>query len=487
MPADRPNILFICTDQQRFDSLGCYGNENAITPAIDGLARTGVLFERCYVQSPVCSPSRASLLTGRYVHGHGLWANGVALSPQLPLFTKSLADAGYDCGLVGKWHLGPCQNGRDEPRLDDGFRVFEWAHDPTHGSQRNAYHRWLEETHPELYARAAGLGPGRPAHEPVLFDTMPTEAHYSHWVGERSIDFVRQERGEDAPFFLWVNFFDPHHPFVAPQEYLDRFNAEELPGPLGSPADLANRPEVLTEAHLKSYAGAARGFATYTAEEIRAIIAANYAMVSLIDDEVGRILTALEQAGHDRDTLVIFTSDHGEMQGDHGILLKGPMMYEGAVHVPLVMRWPGVLPEGRQVRELVAWFDLNATMLDAAGLPPVPGNQGMSLIPLAAGRPDAPERGWVLCEYRDSGHPYEPPVHTTMLRSGPYKLIVFHGEPATTRPRSGELYDLDNDPAELINLWDSPEHAAVRVQLQELLLDVLVATEDRSRPREADW
>ena len=483
----RPNILFICTDQQRFDSLGCYGNEHAITPTLDRLAKDGVLFEQCYVQSPVCSPSRASLLTGRYVHGHGLWANGASLPEHLPLFPKALAEAGYDCGLVGKWHLSACYAGRTEPRLDDGFRVFQWAHDPTHGSPQNAYHRWLEENHPDLYARAISNGPGRPAHEPVLFDTMPAETHYSHWVGERAIDFVQAPREEDEPFFLWANFFDPHHPFVAPQEYLDRFDADSLPAPVGSAHDLATKPDVLTEAHLKSYAGAARGFAEYTPEEIRAIVAANYAMVSLIDDEVGRILAALAATGQDRNTLVIFTSDHGEMQGDHGILLKGPMMYEGAVRVPLILRWPGVLPEGRRVDALVQWLDLNATMLQAAGLPPVAGDQGASLLPLARGDADAHQRGWALCEYRDSGHPYQPPVHTTMLRSGPYKLIVFHGEPATGRTRTGELYDLEADPAEIDNLWDSAGHASIRIALQEQLLDLLVATEDRSQVREAFW
>ncbi len=487
MPGSQPNIVFICTDQQRFDSLGCYGNEMAITPHIDQLAEEGVLFEQCYVQSPVCSPSRASLLTGKYVHNHGLWSNGVALPSHHPLFTKALADAGYDCGLVGKWHLAACYGGRTEPRLDDGFRVFEWAHDPTHGSQENAYHRWLEENHHELWERAVANGPGRPAHEPVLFDTMPTETHYSHWVGERSIEFLRDERHNEEPFFLWVNFFDPHHPFVAPQEYMDRFDRDTLPSPIGSADDLSKEPAVLWEAHLKSYAGAARGFAEYSPEEIRDVLVANYAMVSLIDDEVGRILSTLEELGMTEDTLVIFTSDHGEMQGDHGILLKGPMMYEGAVHTPLVMRWPVALPKARRVESLVEWIDLNSTLMEASGLPPIPGDQGQSLLPLARGDADASKRGWAICEYRDSGHPYEPPVHTTMLREGDYKLIVFHGNPATDRVRDGQLYDLAIDPNEMNNLWHDEAYLLVRMRMQEHLLDILVATEDRSAPREAYW
>ncbi len=484
--ASRPNILLLCTDQQRYDSLGCYGNRAIATPAIDALAVDGVLFEQCYVQSPVCTPSRASLLTGRYVHAHGLWANGVALPPQERLFPRSLADAGYDCGMAGKMHLAACFQGRTEPRHDDGFRVFKWAHDPTHGSPQNAYHRWLERTRPDLYTAAMAGGPGRSGHEAVRFDRMPTEYHYSHWIGEETIDFLREGRQADTPFFFMANFFDPHHPFVAPEEYLARYDPATLPPPIGGPEDLATRPPILQEASQKSYAGNARGFGQHTPEELQQLRAAYFAMVSLIDDEVHRILATLDELGLRDDTLVIFTSDHGEMLGDHGLLLKGPMLYEGAVRVPLILRWPGHLPAGTRRNELVEWIDLCPTVLEAAGLPPLPRGQGKSLLSLARGE-GGWERDWALCEYRNSGHPYDPPVHMTMLRHRHYKLIVHHGYPATTRQRTGELYDLQADPMELHNLWDDPAHQQTRTELQELLVDGLVGAEDRSQPREAYW
>ncbi len=483
----RPNILFICTDQQRFDSLGCYGNVHVQTPTIDRLAQEGVLFEQCYVQSPVCSPSRASLLTGQYVHSHGLWANGVSLPAHAPLFSKALAEEGYDCGLIGKWHLSACFQGRTEPRLDDGFRVFEWAHDPTHGSPQNQYHRWLEAKHPELYAQAIRHGTGRQGHKTVPFDTMPTEAHYSHWVGEQSIAFLEDERAADTPFFLWVNFFDPHHPFSAPQEYLDRYDPATLPAPIGYAGELESKPEIQRQASQKSYGGHAAGFTEHSAAEIQEIIAAYYAMISLIDDEVARILDRLQALGLDENTLVIFTSDHGEMLGDHQLLLKGPMLYEAAVHVPLILRWPGHLPAGERRSQLVQWIDLNPTFLEAAGVAVQPGNQGQSLLPLGRGDADAFTRGWALCEYRDSGHPYQPPVHTTMLRRDRYKLIVYHGAPASDRPREGELYDLAADAQELHNLWADPAYREIKVGLQEMLLDLLVATEARGQVREAYW
>ena len=482
----RPNVLFLCTDQQRFDALGCYGNTAIATPTIDGLAADGVLFEQCYVQSPVCAPSRASLFTGRYVHAHGLWANGVALPPHERFFTRALAGAGYDCGLAGKLHLAACFQGRTEPRQEDGFRVFRWAHDPSHGSHHNAYHRWLEARNPALYAAAIERGAGRSGHEAVRFDRMPTELHYSHWVAEETIDFLRQGRQADQPFFFMANFFDPHHPFTAPEEYLARYDPDALPPPVGGPDDLASKPPIFQEASAQSYAGHARGFAQHSPEELQQVRAAYYAMVSLIDDEVRRILGTLDGLGLRDDTLVIFTSDHGEMLGDHALLLKGPMLFEGAVRVPLIMRWPGHLPAGERRGELVQWLDLGPTILEAAGLPPLPGSQGQSLLPLARGA-GGWTRNWALCEYRDSGHPYEPPVHTTMLRYGRHKLVVHHGDPATSRPRTGELYDLASDPDELRNLWDDPEHRQTRADLQELLLDVLVATEDRTQPREAFW
>jgi arylsulfatase A-like enzyme len=483
--ATSPNILFICTDQQRYDALGCSGNPRIQTPVIDRLAAAGVLFEQCYVQSPVCAPSRASLVTGQYPSAHGLWANGVTLPEHAPDFSRALAAAGYDCGMIGKMHLSACFNGRTEPHRDDGYRFYKWAHDPSHGSPENDYHRWLAEQHPEHLA-AARRRP-RVRHQSGGFDTLPTEAHYSRWVSERAIEFLDDNRDDQTPFFLWVNFYDPHHPFVAPREYLDRYDPDTLPDPIGFPGELESKPAIQREASTQSYAGHARGFSDYASHEVKQAIAAYYAMISLIDDEVGRILARLDALDLADDTLVIFTSDHGEMLGDHQLMLKGPMLYEAAVRVPLILLWPGRLPSGERRSDLVQWLDLNPTILKAAGIAPLPGNQGMSLLPLARGDADARSRGWALCEYLDSGHPYDPPVHLTMLRHDRYKLVVQHGPPASARERCGELYDLETDPDELRNLWDVPDAAETRIGLERMLLDVMAASRNLSHPREAFW
>ncbi|WUJ69569.1 sulfatase-like hydrolase/transferase [Kribbella soli] len=464
-----PNVLLICTDQQRFSALGAYGNDEIETPNLDRLAAQGVLFENCYVQSPVCAPSRASLMTSRYVHAHGLWANGVGLPDHERLFSKDLADAGYDCGLVGKFHLNACFGGRSEKRLDDGFRVFRWAHDPYPGSSENEYHRWLRTVRPDL-AGAEGMA--------IDYDTLPTDLHYSRWIGEQTVDFLTHSRDRDKPFLFIANFFDPHHGFGAPDDYVRRYRDKQLSRPI--PDDLASKPPIQTEASKASYAGHARGYTSYSPEELQEVKAAYYAMVTLVDDEVGRILDALDAQGLSDDTLVIFTSDHGEMLGDHQLMLKGPMMYEQAVRVPLILRWPSHLKPGTRCAELVQWIDLAPTILTAAGLQP--RGQGQDLLPLATDQQAG--RGWALSEYRNSGHPYDPPVHLTMLRRGQWKLVVQH---ATSHERTGELYDLTADPDELQNLWDDPLHRDIRTDLQEFMLDVLVATEDRSQARVADW
>ncbi|MBO0812591.1 MAG: sulfatase-like hydrolase/transferase [Microlunatus sp.] len=489
--ADRPNILLICTDQQRFDALAAYRNPEIDTPNLDRLAGQGALFENCYVQAPVCAPSRASLMSGQYLHNHGLYANGVQLPDRIELLPAALAAAGYDCGLVGKWHLDACSAGRTEEK-PDGFRVWQWAHDPYPGSSENAYHRWLSVAHPDVYD--AVLGTRRERRDPrgrtagvagSPIDVVPTEAHYSHWVGEETIRYLTRSRPGDRPFFFVTNFFDPHHSFGAPREYVDRYRAADLSRPNTVPGELDGKPPILSEASEKSYAGHAPGYRDYTADDLQEIKANYYAMVSLVDDEVGRILTTLEAEGIADRTVVIFTSDHGELLGDHQLMLKGPMMYDCAIKVPLLIRWPGTIPAGTRIDELVEWIDLTATVADLAGAS-LPRCQGRSLLGLATGTADS-HRGWALCECRDSGHPYDPPVHTTMVRQDDLKIIVHHGAPASARQRTGELYDLATDPRELINLWEDPGYAPQRQRMTELVLDVLVATEDRSQHRKAFW
>ncbi|MEQ3626250.1 MAG: sulfatase-like hydrolase/transferase [Celeribacter sp.] len=493
MPNHRPNILFICTDQQRGDSLGCTGADWAVTPNLDKLASQGALFENCYVQNPVCSPSRASFFTGKYVANHGLYANGVPLPAHQRMVTRTLADAGYDCGMIGKQHLAPCDTWRTEPRRDDGYRVFEWAHGPNHRALENDYHRWLRVTHPEIYQQ---IFPDRGANENTEYsnhartgtpiDHVPKEAHYSHWVAERAIDFIEHPRDTREPFFLMANFFDPHHSFGAPQEFRDMIDADAIPAPNTKPGELDEKPAPHRAYSEKSYSGTAPGFQDYTADQIKEIRAQYWAMIALIDHEVGRILAALDASGMAENTLVVFSSDHGEMLGNHQQLLKGPQLYDDLTRVPLILRWPAKIAEPAEVPELVQWVDLPATMLDAADCAPGAGVQGQSLLPLALGCA-TDWRDWALCEYRYSGFTTDPLIMTTMLRHQNWKLIVWHGMPACGTERDGELYDLAADPGELHNLYARPEYAAERRHMKAMLLEAMACAEDRTEPRSRPW
>lgn len=481
-----PNILLICTDQQRYDTIARVGLRDIQTPNMDRLADDGVLFEQAYTASPVCAPSRASIMTGEYPSSHGLWANGVTL-PTQAVFTKILADNGYTAGLIGKLHLSAAWKGRTEQRIDDGFRYYRWAHDPSHPSVDNDYHRWLREEHPGLYGQAMAHGRGAGSDpEATGFDLLPPEAHYSRWVSTRTTEFLTGRADGDDPFFLWVNFFDPHHPFVVPAKYLDRY--QDVSIPLGIDTDLDIPLPAALEA-MRTYANAAgaRAFSDYSRAELVDVVRAYYAMTTMVDDEIGRILRCLDANGLYEDTLVVLTSDHGEMLTDHGLLLKGPALYEGAVRVPLIMRWPGVRPRGERRSSVVQLVDLPATILDAAGCSGSSWHQGESLLTAATEGDERWSREWALCQYRDSGRPDSPPTHATMLRWRNWKLVVFHGEPVTARGREYQLFDLSADPEERSNLADDSGHAPKLFEMVSRLLDIEVALEDRSAERVAPW
>ena len=393
--------------------------------------------------------------------------------------------------MIGKQHLYPCDTWHTEPRRDDGYRVFEWAHGPNHRALENDYHRWLRKTHADTYQ---DIFPDKGANENTEYsnrartgtpiDHVPKEAHYSHWVAERAIDFIEHDR--DEPFFLMANFFDPHHSFGAPQEIRDMIDADAIPVPNTKPGELDEKPKDHRAYSEKIYGGTSPGFQDYTAAEIKEIRAQYWAMIALIDYEVGRILRKLEAAGVLDDTLVIFSSDHGEMLGNHQQLLKGPQLYDDLCRVPLIAHWPGKIPAGQRISNLVQWIDLSATVLAVSGCRSGMGVQGNSLVPLMQG--EAKDfRPWALCEYRESGFPTEPSIMTTMLRHGDWKLIIWHGSPACGNTRDGELYNLSDDPSELHNLFHAPDHAVRRRAMKQRLLGAMADAEDRTHEQSRPW
>jgi arylsulfatase len=478
----RPNILWICTDQQRFDTLGCYGNEFVRTPNVDRLAENGVLFEHCYTQSPVCTPSRSSFLTGRYPRTTRCRQNGQSIPTDEVFVTRLLADSGYTCGLSGKLHTSTCHptaSPATERRIDDGYDEFHWSHHPAPDWPTNEYiHRLREkgvryERAPLNGSRYAQIG-------------MPAEHHQTTWCAQKAINFIEAHADLERPWLFSVNPFDPHHPFDPPREYIERYldRIDDVALPNYVPGELDSKPTVQRIDHRGAY-GNPRNFSfeEMADEDHRLVRAAYWAMIDLIDDQVGRMLDALERTGQLADTIVIFTSDHGEMLGDHGIYLKGPYFYEPAVRVPLIISYPSVIAAGRRSPALVELVDLPQTLLDALGLPHHPGMQGRSLWRLLAGRADLNEhREDVYCEYYSALTSHkDPAAHATMVRTECHKLVAVHGLD------EGEMYDLEADPDETHNLWDDPQHQSVKVAMLKRLCDRMAWTVDPLPVREGPW
>ncbi len=472
MSRRQPNILWYCTDQQRYDTIHALGNPSITTPNIDSLCQRGVAFERAYCQSPICTPSRASFLTGRYPNTHHVHRNSNEFFPPTEiLVTKLLADAGYNCGLVGKLHLSKASKGNLERRPDDGYREFYWSQHPNPDyPYGHDYAIWLKEEKGvdpvELYESIHGhVGAG-----------VPTEFHQTTWCTERAIRFITEH--PDRPWLLSVNPFDPHPPFDPPEAYLRRYDPEKMPFPLFRESDIEQFEsfrciDQQADEVVNPYAAGGEAHDEGTVErgdmgrqppktyDAQLVKATYYAMIELIDEQFSRILHALEETGQLENTLIVFMSDHGEMLGDHGLIYKGCRFFEGLVHVPLIVSWPGRGLSGVRSRALVELVDLAPTLLDAVGLDIPYYMQGRSLLPIITGEvPVDVHKDHVLCEYHDSLPGVPNHSHGTMYFDGRYKLCIYEGHYDL-----GELYDLVEDPGEFDNRWNDRAYAELKTDL----------------------
>lgn len=469
-----PNILWICPDMQRFDTIEGLNNDAIHTPNLRRLMAESVTFTHAYVQNPVCSPSRASFLTGRYPHTTGLRALGQRICPDEKLVTKTLADAGYACGLSGKLHLSPTFGGRLEDRIDDGYSVFDWSHDlsktwPGH----NMWRVWLNEQGVKW--------PDAPKGRDALAWGVPIDPQYTQtaWCSDRAIQFIRGQK-EFNPWLMSVNIYQPHAPYWPTAEYLNRYRVSDMPSPNYREGELANKPVYQQVDHRGATGGHGISFTDTSDLEHRKIKAAYYAMIEQVDTEVGRLLQALDETGQTENTIVIYMSDHGEMLGDHGMFLKGPYFYEGAIRVPLIMRWPGRYKAGLKCDALVEMTDLAPTLLEAAGLPPTVGMQGRSLTGLLTGATTG-HRDSIYCEYFDSLALYDPPPMAVCVRTQEHKMVFYQQLPG------GELYDLEKDSAETNNLWDTSSSQPTREMMMQLLASRMIDTVDPLPERKCLW
>lgn len=492
MPGRSPNLIFINTDQQRFDHLGANGNAVIQTPNLDRLTREGISLDRHYCNNPICTPSRACLITGRYPRSNRVYDNGCCLPETEVTLPQVLGQHGYETRAFGKLHLSSWRDpnavsfeaesywlsgkGGPDPVPYAGFDLVEIC--TRHiNPETGHYGYWLRREFPEVARNWDQYLTPHPSGAPQTQDwTMPPEAHANTWVADRCCDYLRKEAAPDRPFFLHVGFPDPHHPFRSPEPWGSLYDPADIPLPESDPASHASRPPeyaaymrgVLNEESLGSGDFHNHDLTSLSEEQLRVIHAKTYGMVSFVDQQVGRILDTLEATGLRENTVVVFTSDHGDLMGDHGLILKGPLLLEGLVKVPMIVSGPGGIGRGTRTEALTSHVDVMPTLLALAGVPAPAGVEGKDVGAVLRGEPDR-IRDRVLIEFL---HQFQFDRNVKALVKDDWKLVYWGGQ------TYGELYHLREDPRELINRWEDPACAAIRQELLVELLDELVVTEN---------
>lgn len=444
--ARRPNILFVMTDQHRFDCLGINGNKIIKTPNLDRIGNEGANFRCAYSSTPTCTPARAGLLTGLSPWHHGMLGYG-EVAKRYPLeMPRVLREAGYQTLMVGKTHWGTTRNGHGfhQMLLDEhcpcGNHPMLEAHERgvTPNGFRSDYESWFWREAPNLDPHATGLGWNDFDGAPFA---LPEELHATRWTGDSAIRFLETYRGTD-PFFLKVSFIRPHSPYDPPARWLNQYANADLPRQAVAP--WAAKYEARNSSGPDIWHG------RLSDEQVHRSRAAYYGSVSFVDEQVGRLLDALERSGRFEDTLILFTSDHGDMLGDQNLWRKS-YAYDQSAHIPMMMRWPDGLLSGKRgqvIAQPVELRDVLPTLLDAANHKTEAQPDGKSLLSLARGQ----SSGWR--EYIDLEHDvcYSPDNHWSALTDGQWKYI-FHA-----RDGAQQLFHLTSDPCELADLSGEPRY-----------------------------
>ena len=461
MPTTR-KIVFIMTDTQRADMVGCYGNTDMKTPALDRLAAEGVRFDRAYTCQPVCGPARSAIFTGLYPHSNGVLGNSMAPADNVKTVGQRLRDNGFHTAYIGKWHL----DGGDYfglGRCPDGWDDDYWYD----------MRRYLEELSPADRVRSRLR---RTSHE------IDKGFTFGHRCSNRAVDFLAKHQDED--FFLIVSFDEPHGPFLCPKPWCDMYRDYRFPKSPNVWDTLDDKPE-----HQRAWAGGSLG----EDKDAKVLRYPDYlGCNAFVDHQIGRVIEAIDR--YAPDALVIYTSDHGDMLDSHSIMNKGPVMYDEITRMPLLVRWPKVTSAGSVCPHPVSHIDLVPTIMDAAGLTVAKWLDGKSLVETLRS-PETRINDAVFMEF----HRYEmahdgfggfQPIRAAF--DGRYKLVI-------NLLATDEFYDLETDPHEMKNLIDSPEHFSARNALHNRLLDWMNETRDalrgyywerrpwRTDAREATW
>ena len=468
------NVLLITTDQQRFDALGCNGNRHIQTPNLDRLAGQSINLQQHFTSYPICTPARCSMLTGCYSRSHGAHSVGTVLPRETPCLTHALSAAGYRCGLMGKAHFEPEKTAYVK-KLDrrvpyHGFADWHITEDNMLGE----YLEWIEREHPR-HLRGALENNHEELHTPQRWgqkdgradacyvSTIPEHLHQTAWIADRTIEHIDACAASKTPAFTWCSFVDPHHPWTPPREFMELYDPSKLPPPCRRP----NENEGIGNCymHLENLSDA----------EYQRLCAAYYAMISHIDFHVGRVLQRLDQTGQLDRTIILFTSDHGEYNGDHGLIRKGPILYDNLLRVPMLVRLPNAAHGDTRCTQPTQHEDLAPTILDLLGLKIPQNMQGVSMRPALSGGTGG--RRYAYHEYKhvDAGD------GVYGVRRGQWKLLHYPDQ------RGYVLTDLASDPDEYTNLYGSAATQEIERELKDALLEWLVNTPRHCLPKVAGW
>ena len=458
--AEKPNIIYIFSDQHRGDTLGCVGHPSVFTPNLDKLASEGVNFTNCCTNSPLCMPARASMMTGQYVCEHGIWTNNNEASPLSSSHVRNIRDAGYHTAVIGKTHLyvhgAKGQNWKHtNERKDDlknwGFLDIHELTGPLATIRHNSpYTDHLEKKgllriHRRYmvdYWKGWARGTAKPWELPPC--PLPNEDHLDSYTGRTAVEWIRNYN-KNKPFYLQILFPGPHDPFDSPQKYRDMYKPEEMT--LG----ILERPQKPLPSYVKMVL-AWSGLHDMTQEQCQLLRTYYYGKISLIDEYIGKILKAVEEKGLSHNTWIIYNSDHGEMLGDHMMSHK-IVFYEGALRIPLIIKPPGGI-KGGECQGLTDHLDIAASLIDIADAKPLTKNNGVSILPIIKNGSNDPNAQKIKEVIFSEVYGY------SMVRNERYKLTV-----KSDNQTPVELFDLKNDPNELKNVVINPELESIRRDL----------------------
>jgi len=499
MARDKLNVIFIISDQHRYDHMGCSGNRVVQTPYLDKFSSEGVHFSEAFCNSPMCMPSRASLLTGLYPNAHGVRSNGMILSNSIPTLTQTLVNEGYHTVAFGKLHyqynVAPWFDGYPSAESFDGWvgkseglPVKENFPIPYYGFQEvetclghggclcGHYLGWLEEKAPHLAKNMRERWRNMDNFFAVFTEhEIPVEFYSSAYVAERTIAFLeRHVKGEygDKPFYVHCGFPDPHQPVWPPGKYRHMYRQKDMQ----LPPNFHNLENLRDHPYLGQYINVMPGamLRETTEKETKKFIAYTYGTISLMDFYIGKILNAIDRLGYRSNTIVIYTSDHGDLMGEHGMLFKGPSHGIGVFRIPLLWRIPGL--KNAKTAALISQVDYPITLLNLLGISQRkrPDMQGIDMTPVLENPSDKEmePRKKILIENDEEVGKLN--VRLRHLVTKEHKLTIYEGYPGY-----GDLFERNKDPYELHNLWNHTTHQDLRFQMVTQLFQECLKVQSR--------